>query len=362
MVQGPDTASQLSVIMGGNPSGRSQTLMLAAWLRNQIAACTGSSPSDSDMQSTRNMEHTGSTVTAEHDLHQIPVSNAAVQGNAAYGEMPMSHSLQGGTASAATGPSDTVSTAQDDCMHRKAKPAANQQPSLLLPLASKAAAYSLRDMSSNGVQGSAPALHLPASLSQPALASCQGLLSEAHQACELPAWAEGITKDYPEKGTRAVGLLGSAFAVLVHQVAMQCFERGALLAGVWNMFTALMDAEICSLEEHVQVSHAVQCIAWHQQYGSSTFQQISSYLQDLRPRQTESISTYTCYGTVIHPKSATAHVQYSLSAQHICIRGCPQAACYHDVAMTCPAWLVAMQAVRMHHCQCALAMSCQVRS
>ncbi|KAL0050961.1 hypothetical protein WJX82_011093 [Trebouxia sp. C0006] len=35
-------------------------------------------------------------------------------------------------------------------------------------------------------------------------------------------------------------------------VSMHCFERGAMMAGVWNLFTALMDAEVQSLEEHMQ--------------------------------------------------------------------------------------------------------------
>ena len=64
-----------------------------------------------------------------------------------------------------------------------------------------------------------------------------------------------------------LGLLGVGMGLLVHQVAMHCFERGALMAALWNMHTALMDAEVLSLEEHIQVSPdaiALQRVQWQQ--------------------------------------------------------------------------------------------------
>lgn len=46
----------------------------------------------------------------------------------------------------------------------------------------------------------------------------------------------------------ALGLLGTAFGMLVHQVAMHCFERAALMASLWNMLTTLMGARHCNDE------------------------------------------------------------------------------------------------------------------
>ena len=83
----------------------------------------------------------------------------------------------------------------------------------------------------------------------------------------LRFWAEDITRNHPDKGKRVLGLLGVGLGLLVHQVAMHCFERGALMAALWNMHTALMDVEVLSLEEHIQVSPdavALQRVQWQQ--------------------------------------------------------------------------------------------------
>ena len=70
----------------------------------------------------------------------------------------------------------------------------------------------------------------------------------------MRSWASELVQDYHSKAQTVLTLLGTAYGVLVHQVAMHCYERGALMARLWNMLTALMDAENASLEQHAQVS------------------------------------------------------------------------------------------------------------
>lgn len=164
--------------MGGNPSGRGQTLLLADWLRDQISACTSAQSTDTGVQDSK-------------ALYTDEAAGAPRSPRARTGHMR--------TAGATWAP------------------------------------------------------HLPTSASQQTLASWQGLLPQECESMGLGSWAEEIVGDHPDQGRKALGVLGGGYGLLVHQVAMHCFERGALMAGVWNMYTALMDAEVQSLEEHLKV-------------------------------------------------------------------------------------------------------------
>lgn len=65
------------------------------------------------------------------------------------------------------------------------------------------------------------------------------------------SWAQGIVKP-PQAFTGLVlGLLGTVFGMLVHQVATHCLERGGLMASLWNMYTAVMDAKLQSAGHQV---------------------------------------------------------------------------------------------------------------
>ena len=255
--------------MGGNPSGRGQTLVLAAWLQEQISACTSHQTSSLGMQSLRTMQNDRDAVTAEHVSESTPISKDPTEAaNAAADESSKSQDMNGevnGAAASATldenaDPSASIThQAQGNAKHA----AIAQEHNLVLPRSPRAAWNSPRSKGSKVVLGGLPgpvrrlglssASHLPSSASQLTLAHRQGLLLEDFQDLGLSCWAEEIIRDHPDKSKRVIGLLGNAFGVLVHQVAMHCFERGALMASVWNMYTALMDAEVQLLEENVQV-------------------------------------------------------------------------------------------------------------
>lgn len=66
------------------------------------------------------------------------------------------------------------------------------------------------------------------------------LTGAADDKADLHTWAEGIMRSGKGFTEAALGLLGTAFGMLVHQVANHCFERGGLMATLWNMYTALM--------------------------------------------------------------------------------------------------------------------------
>lgn len=74
---------------------------------------------------------------------------------------------------------------------------------------------------------------------------------------DLVAWAAGVVQSGKGLTSTVLGLLGTAFGMLVHQVAMHCFERGGLMVTVWNMFTALMGAKQGSSDEVSLVSGAM---------------------------------------------------------------------------------------------------------
>ena len=97
-------------------------------------------------------------------------------------------------------------------------------------------------------------LHLGTSLLQQSVPGQQGLMPEGSDVEQLQSWATEIIQDHPGRAKAMLGVLATAYGVLVHQVAMHCYERGALMAGLWNMYTTLMDAEVASSERHVQVS------------------------------------------------------------------------------------------------------------
>lgn len=218
--------------MGGSPSGRGQTLLLADWLRDQISACTTAQPTDTGMQ----------------DSSAPCIADA---GKVAADESLVSHGFA--TARSATAAASAGMSAHDQ--ERQEQHKMTQEPNLSPPWCPKAAPRSPRARTGHvRTAGATWAPHLPTSASQPTLASWQGLLLP--QECEslgLGSWAEEIVRDHPEQGRRALGVVGGGYGLLVHQVAMHCFERGALMAGVWNMYTALMDAEVQSLEEEIKV-------------------------------------------------------------------------------------------------------------
>lgn len=260
-MQDDQDQAQLSILMGGKPSGRSQTLMLTSWLRDQIAAC--------------------STTAAMLDLHDTPRTTVPVNDQvlthtpgAAADSSPMTHSQTlrhskgrsedlGVSSALPTQPSEGLSGRQT----LPSKAVWNQTSSLTsgatprcpdqgkLGRASPVASPRRLGLAAQSL-GLAPQLWgLPQSPSQASIPAWQGLLPEAAESLGLPMWAHDLIHYHADKAGPVLSLLGTAFGVLVHQVAMHCFERGTLMAGLWNMFTALMDAEVQSLEEHVQVQN-----------------------------------------------------------------------------------------------------------
>lgn len=218
--------------MGGNPSRRGHTLLLADWLRDQISACTRAQSTNTEMQASSAPCIAGASKVAA-------------------GESSVGHGLTTATSATAAATAGTSASNEEQQERHKMR----QEPSLSPPYCPKAAPRSPRARTGHlRTAGSTWAPHLPASASQQTLASWQGLLLP--QECEslgLGTWAEEVVRDHPDQGRRALGVLGAGYGLLVHQVAMHCFERGALMAGVWNMYTALMDAEVQSLEEHIKV-------------------------------------------------------------------------------------------------------------
>ena len=79
----------------------------------------------------------------------------------------------------------------------------------------------------------------------------------ADGSADLVAWAAGVMQAGKGLTSTVLGLLGTAFGMLVHQVAMHCFERGGLMATVWNIYTALMGAKQGSGDEVSLVSDAM---------------------------------------------------------------------------------------------------------
>ena len=297
LLQDGEGDNQLSVLMGGKPTGRNQTLLLASWLRDQISACSAGSRTSHDIQSMlRLIEQTSAAVSGQ--THAPPNSqgllsqhsNAAADAASRYGSL----SQPGGAAKIASA-SASMGTNMIPQEQARAKttvssqalgqgrgqfldPAAlslrRPQPGSLSarqvvpkqaalghePKLAHAAGLRATPSSPNPPKPTSafPAdsphrLGLPASQSQASVPSWQELLPEESGSLGLPFWADEIVRDHIDKARMVLGLLGTAFGVLVHQVAMHCFERGALMAGLWNMYTALMDAEVQSLEDHVQV-------------------------------------------------------------------------------------------------------------
>ena len=272
--------------MGGNPSGRSQTLVLAAWLQEQLSACSSHLSSSLGIQSCKTMQHNRGAVTAVQPSDSKPMSKDPTEAaNAAADESSMSQSVLGEVKGAAEPAAiDDTAESSDGISHQaqgNAKHAAMAQGhTLASPRSPRAAWCSPRGRASKAATSSAlrsmchagltNAPHLPNSASKLSLGNWQGLLPEEYQDVGLSGWAQGIIRDYPGKGKTVLGLLGSAFGVLVHQVAMHCFERGALMAGVWNMYTALMDAEVQLLEDNVQVDSASDNSTSKEQYETGS--------------------------------------------------------------------------------------------
>jgi len=269
-VQDDQGNAQLSILMGGKPSGRSQTLLLASWLQDQIADCSSSVQMNGEMQpKPRSLDQTveaAATLPAVNGTH-TQASGAAADAAADRGQM-----------SQGKRPNADIT----------ALPALATQPSLGLSarqVLPKQAALGPNSHSTSGATPRSPALSKPAWASsagsprrlglalqslglipQPAslpdapphasIPNWQGLLAEEAGSLGLPFWADEIIRHHPDRARSVLSLLGTAFGVLVHQVSMHCFERGAMMTGLWNLFTALMDAEVQSLEEHVQVGAA----------------------------------------------------------------------------------------------------------
>ena len=245
------SGAQLSVAMGGIPSGRGQTLLLADWLRDQVSACTSPQSTGTGMHSSRQLNPSGTTLYANDQRSRSPDTNeTADAGYVAADDSSVSHGLTMSRSAAAV--RSAGGTAHD--LRQEEQHKMRQEPDLSPPYCPKAAACSPRARSGQAQAGGPTrAPHLPGSASQQTLGSWQGLLPQQGESLGLELWAEEIIRGHPDQGKRALGVLGGGFGLLVHQVAMHCFERGALMAGIWNMYTALMDAELQSLEEQVKV-------------------------------------------------------------------------------------------------------------
>ena len=239
-LQDTEAGAQLSVVMGGYPSGRGQTLLLADWLRDQVSACTSPQSTCTEVQLSR--EFNTAAVEAGNQLNRTPYSGGTANaGIAAADESSVSRGLT--TARSAAAAASARSSMPDQKRQEQRK--MRQEPDLACSPRGRAGYLQSA--------GSTWAPHLPSSASQQTLASWLDLLPQEYEGLGLEFWAEEITRGHPDKGKRTLGVLGGGFGLLVHQVAMHCFERGALMAGVSNLYTALMDAEVQSLEEHIQV-------------------------------------------------------------------------------------------------------------
>jgi len=270
-VQDDQGNAQLSILMGGKPSGRSQTLLLASWLRDQIAECSSSVQTNSgQMQSKpRSLDQTvevakTSPVVNGTQMHALggAADAAADRGQMSQGRRPIADITA--LPALATQTSLGLSTRQVSPKQAALGPNSHSfsgatphspafsKPSWASPAGSpRRLGLALQSLGLNPQPAS-----LPDAPSHASIPNWQGLLAEEAGSLGLPFWADEIIRHHPDRARSLLGLLGTAFGVLVHQVSMHCFERGAMMAGLWNLFTALMDAEVQSLEEHVQVGAA----------------------------------------------------------------------------------------------------------
>ena len=270
-VQDDQGNAQLSILMGGKPSGRSQTLLLASWLRDQIAECSGSVQTNSgQMQSkSRLLGQTAEVATTPPVVNgtQTHVLGGAADAAADRGQMSQGkRPVADMTALPAPATQASLGLSARQVSPKQAALAPNshltsaatpRSPALSKPAWASAAGSPRRlrlALQSLGLSPQPAAL--PDAPSHASIPNWQGLLAEEAGSLGLSFWADEIIRHHPDRARSVLGLLGTAFGVLVHQVSMHCFERGAMMAGVWNLFTALMDAEVQSLEEHMQVSAA----------------------------------------------------------------------------------------------------------
>ena len=243
-----ESEAQLSVLMGGNPSGRGQTLLLAEWLREQVSACTSPQSTGTGTTTSRELNPSRMALNANDQCSRAPFTHkAAVADNMAAHESSVSHDLPTSRSAAAAGNAGGSTPDQKGQEQHRMR----QDPAACSPRATSGYAQA---------GGSTWVPHLPSSACQQTLASWQGLLPQEFESLGLALWAEGIIRSHPDQGKGVLGVLGGGYGLLVHQVAMHCFERGALMAGIWNMYTALMDAELHSLEEHVKVLLLLQTL------------------------------------------------------------------------------------------------------
>ena len=241
--------------MGGNPSGRGQTVLLAHWLQEQVSACTSPDSTGTGMQPFWQLHPSRTNSDANNERSRARCSSeAAAAGHVAKWHCSnlssVSHGLTTSTSAAAAG--SAGGSVRDQKRQEQHK--MRQEPNLSPPHCPKAAACSPRARTGYAQAGGSPlAPQLQSSACQQTQASWHDLLPQECESLGLEVWAEEIIRGHPDQSKRALGVLGAGYGLLVHQVAMHCFERGALMAGIWNMYTALMDAELQSLEEHVKV-------------------------------------------------------------------------------------------------------------
>ena len=262
--------AQLSILMGGKPSDRSQTLLLASWLRDQIAECSSSVQTNSETQSkVRLLDQTvqaATTSPADNGTHAHVFGLAAVaaadRGQMSQGKRPIADAtaLPALVTQASLGLSARQVSPEQAALGPNAhltSGATPRSPALSKPSWASAAGsprrvgLALQSLGLNPQPAS-----LPDAPSHASIPNWQGLLAEEAGSLGLPFWADEIIRHHPDRARPVLSLLGTAFGVMVHQVSMHCFERGAMMAGLWNLFTALMDAEVQSLEEHLQVGAA----------------------------------------------------------------------------------------------------------
>ncbi|DBA80115.1 TPA: hypothetical protein ACH3X2_007598 [Trebouxia sp. C0005] len=258
--------AQLSILMGGEPSGRSQTLLLASWLRDQIAECSSSAHTNCETQSKpRVLDQTVEAATTLPVVNgtQTHTSGAAADAAADRGQMSQGKRLIADVNALpvlASQPSSGLSARQVSPKHVALSPSSHftsaatpRSPAYSKPpWASSAGSPRRLGLAWQSLGLNPQPATLPDTPSHASIPNWQGLLAEDAGSLGLPFWADEIIRHHPDRARSVMSLLGTAFGVLVHQVSMHCFERGAMMAGLWNLFTALMDAEVQSLEEHVQ--------------------------------------------------------------------------------------------------------------
>ncbi len=270
-VQDDQGNAQLSILMGGKPSGRSQTLLLASWLRDQIAECSSSVQTNiGQMQSKPNL--LDQTVQAATTLPADNGTQTNVLGGAADAAADRGQMSQGKRPIAdITALPELATQASSALSARQVSPkqaalgsnlhsilgATPHSPALSKPSwASPAGSPRRLGLALQSLGLNPQPASLPDAAFHASIPNWQGLLAEEAGSLGLPFWADEIIRHHPDRARSVLGLLGTAFGVLVHQVSMHCFERGAMMAGLWNLFTALMDAEVQFLEEHMQVGAA----------------------------------------------------------------------------------------------------------